>query len=143
MGYASDVLRLGVGVGILLLGTVWTGFSAIGALVDPTTALVSWYDVYFPVALTCLAVGVGLAWWSLSRWPRLAPSGVWNVALLGFGGAMIGAAAGVLLRLANGAPTTPALAAILRGAGWGLGLLVGVIAGERREWLVRDNDRPA
>ncbi|MFT4931266.1 MAG: hypothetical protein ACI91T_001141 [Natronomonas sp.] len=134
-----DVLSLGLAVQLLLMMAVGASFGAIGVLVDPAAAVPAWYDVYVPLAITCLVVGLGLAWLGLDRWPWIAPGGVWNVALLGFGGVMVSMAAGGLLDFLTGAPPTPELPSIGRAIGWGLGLLGGVIVGWRREWLVRDD----
>lgn len=133
-----DVLSLGLAFQMLLLGTTGLSFSAVGAVVAPVTALTAWYDLFLPVAITCLVLGIGLAWWGLDRWPWIAPGGVWNVALLAFGGAIAGMAAGGFLDFLNGAPATPELPSIGRAIGWGLGLLVGVVLGRRRDWLVRE-----
>ena len=133
-----DVLSLGLAFQLLLMMAVGVGFGAIGVLVDPAAAVPAWYEVYFPLAITCLAAGIGLAWWALSRWAWIAPGGVWNVTLLAFGGVMIGMLAGGLLDFLNGAPATPELPSIGRVVGWGLGLLVGVVLGRRRDWLVRN-----
>lgn len=139
MGRIGDVLSLGLAFQMLLLGTAGLSFSAVGAVVAPVTALTAWYDLFLPVAITCLVLGLGLAWWGLDRWPGIAPGGVWNVALLAFGGAMAGMATGLLFDFLNGAPVTPELPSIGRVVGWGLGLFGGVIMGWRREWLVRDD----
>jgi hypothetical protein len=133
-----DVVSLGLAFQLLLVMAVGVSFGAIGVLVDPAAAVPAWYEVYFPLALTCLAAGIGLAWWALSRWPWIAPGGVWTVVLLAFGGVMIGMVAGGVLDFLNGAPATPELPSIGRAIGWGLGLLVGVVLGRRRDWLVRN-----
>ena len=134
-----DVLSLGLAFQMLLLGTTGLSFGAVGAVVAPMTALTAWYDLFLPIAITCLVLGIGLAWWGLDRWPWIAPSGAWNVALLAFGGAMIGMVAGFLLDGLTGPPATPELPSILRTVGWGLGLLLGVVLGRRRDWLVRSD----
>jgi hypothetical protein len=135
-----DLVGLGLAFQLLLLGTVGMTFSAIGVLVDPAMALTSWYDLYFPIAMTVLAIGLGLAWWALSRWPWIAPGGVWNVALLAFGGALVGMAAGGVVDVSTGGPPTPELPSIVRAIGWGVGLVIGLVLGQGRGWLVRDED---
>lgn len=138
MGRLADLLSLGLAFQMVLLVTIGTCFNAVGAIVDPATALPAWYDVHLPLAIACLVTGVVLARWVLARWPHAAPGGAWNVALLAFGMALLGTAAGGLLDLLTGPPAEPALASIGQAIGWGTGLSGGLVVARRREWFLRD-----